>query len=64
MRAVCLKISFCAIILLIASQAYAQKTEVQYLSGTGSDHTVSWQFYCTALMLGITKLWQVQLWVG
>ena len=26
----------------------AQKTEVQYLSGTGSDHTVNWDFFCTA----------------
>ncbi len=26
---------------------YAQKTEILYLSGTGSDHTVSWDFFCT-----------------
>ena len=26
----------------------AQKTEIQYLSGTGSDHTVNWDFFCTA----------------
>jgi hypothetical protein len=25
----------------------AQKTEIQYLSGTGSDHTVNWDFFCT-----------------
>ncbi|MEI7422204.1 MAG: glycoside hydrolase family 2 TIM barrel-domain containing protein [Prolixibacteraceae bacterium] len=29
---------------------YAQKTEIQYLSGTGSDQTVNWQFFCTAGM--------------
>src|ERR1700743_1029062 len=26
---------------------FAQQTQVQYLSGTGNDHTVSWQFFCT-----------------
>ena len=26
----------------------AQKTEVKYLSGVDCDHTVEWQFYCTA----------------
>lgn len=25
----------------------AQQTEIQYLSGTGSDHTVNWDFFCT-----------------
>ena len=25
----------------------AQKTEIKYLSGTGSDHTVTWDFFCT-----------------
>ncbi|WP_240347942.1 glycoside hydrolase family 2 protein [Longitalea arenae] len=28
--------------------ANAQQTEIQYLSGTGSDQTVNWQFFCTA----------------
>src|SRR5688572_33404361 len=28
--------------------ANAQNTEIQYLSGTGSDKTVNWQFFCTA----------------
>ena len=27
---------------------FAQQTELKYLSGTGSDQTVSWQFFCTA----------------
>jgi hypothetical protein len=26
----------------------AQETQYQYLSGTGSDHTINWQFFCTA----------------
>lgn len=25
----------------------AQKTEIQFLSGTGSDHTINWDFFCT-----------------
>lgn len=38
--------------LLLASCFFAQAQETQkvYLSGTGSDHTVNWQFYCTAGM--------------
>jgi hypothetical protein len=28
--------------------SFAQQTERKYLSGTGNDHTVNWQFYCTA----------------
>jgi beta-galactosidase/beta-glucuronidase len=27
--------------------AVAQSTQIQYLSGTGSDHTTDWQFYCS-----------------
>lgn len=27
---------------------FSQKTKIQYLSGTGSDHTVIWDFYCTS----------------
>ena len=36
------------ILILIANSVQAQKTEIQYLSGTGSDHTVNWDFFCTA----------------
>ncbi|HOI50576.1 MAG TPA: hypothetical protein PK167_14780, partial [Prolixibacteraceae bacterium] len=25
----------------------SQETQIRYLSGTGSDHTVDWQFFCT-----------------
>jgi hypothetical protein len=43
----------CYTIFLILSVSYslnsfAQKTEIQYLSGRGSDHPVSWDFFCTA----------------
>lgn len=36
------------ILLSLAQLATAQQTEKRYLSGTGNDNTVSWQFYCTA----------------
>lgn len=46
---------------------YAQQTEVQYLSGTGSDKTVNWQFYCTAgrnsgkwTTIPVPSNWEVQ----
>ncbi|GAB3947308.1 glycoside hydrolase family 2 [Spirosoma harenae] len=39
------------LIIFLLSQPYfalAQQTERRYLSGTGNDRTVNWQFYCTA----------------
>jgi len=42
------KIFIYVLLLIPAANTYAQETEVQFLSGTGSDHTVNWQFYCTA----------------
>jgi hypothetical protein len=38
------------ILIMFALSVNAQKTEIQYLSGTGSDHTVKWDFFCTAGM--------------
>ena len=38
----------CLTLLVMALHAMAQSTEIQYLSGTGSDRTVNWQFFCTA----------------
>jgi hypothetical protein len=35
-------------ILISGHFALAQQTEKYYLSGMGNDHTVNWQFYCTA----------------
>lgn len=35
------------LLLFILCNGYAQETETRYLSGTGSDHTVDWQFFCT-----------------
>jgi beta-galactosidase/beta-glucuronidase len=33
--------------MLVASSLFAQKTEVQYLSGKGSDDAVEWEFFCS-----------------
>lgn len=41
------KTIFTSLLLLTASGVMAQKTEVQYLSGTDKDHTVSWEFFCS-----------------
>ena len=35
------------LVCLMASVAWGQTTEIQFLSGTGSDDTVPWEFYCT-----------------
>jgi len=41
----------CLLLLLVTAwSGHAQKTEIQYLSGTGTDHTVKWDFFCTAGM--------------
>jgi hypothetical protein len=34
-------------LLLVFHVTFGQSTELQYLSGTGSDHIVNWEFYCT-----------------
>lgn len=43
------RIIFFGLIFLFAGNLWveAQKTEIQYLSGTGSDKTVNWDFFCT-----------------
>lgn len=48
MRPSCFKFFVCALLILFAADTYAQKTLKVFLSGTGSDHTVNWDFYCTA----------------
>src|SRR3954464_10788894 len=35
-------------VFIITTNASAQKTELQYLTGQGKDDTVSWEFQCTA----------------
>ena len=48
------RFSILAILLstLLSSTLQAQETQVIYLSGTGFDNTVEWDFYCTAGMNG------------
>src|SRR6266542_2529544 len=54
-------------LLTCAVQINAQQTETQYLSGTGSDKTVNWQFYCTDGMnsgkwttIAVPSCWELQ----
>ena len=32
----------------LASPVFAAETQIQYLSGTGKDDPIKWDFYCTA----------------
>lgn len=48
MRSACFKIWIALLFVINWSVTYAQQTQKLFLSGTGSDHTVNWQFYCTA----------------
>lgn len=43
-----LKIWLSVLLLIPAILVCAQQTQIQYLSGAGSDHTINWQFFCTA----------------
>jgi hypothetical protein len=40
--------SVAAGVILMASAATAQETEVLWLSGQGKDDPVPWEFFCTA----------------
>ena len=51
----------------IPKSASTQLTELRYLSGTGSDQTVNWDFYCTAGMnsgkwttIPVPSCWELQ----
>jgi hypothetical protein len=53
--------------LIFSCSIYAQKTEIQYLSGTGKDHTVTWDFFCTKGMnsgkwstIPVPSQWELQ----
>src|SRR4051812_6754426 len=46
---------------------HAQQSEKMYLSGTGNDHTVNWEFYCTAgrnagkwTTIAVPSCWELQ----
>jgi len=47
--------------------SYSQETEIKYLSGTGNDDTVPWEFYCSAGMnsgkwttIPVPSCWELQ----
>lgn len=42
------KNSFAIFFILFCFNAFSQETVVKYLSGIDKDHTVQWDFYCTA----------------
>jgi hypothetical protein len=53
--------------LFFSFNLLAQTTEVKYLSGTGSDNTINWQFYCTDGMnsgkwttIAVPSCWELQ----
>ena len=53
--------------ILFSCALYAQETEKLYLSGTGSDDAVSWEFFCTAGMnsgkwttIPVPSCWELQ----
>lgn len=52
-----MKLTFAIFSILISSFSIAQTTEIQYLSGTGADQTVSWEFYCSNGMN--SKQWSI-----
>src|SRR5687768_7209257 len=61
------KIVHIAYLLIIACSAFAQQTEKVYLSGTGSDNTKQWKFFCTAGMnankwttIAVPSCWELQ----
>jgi beta-galactosidase/beta-glucuronidase len=59
--------AFVSFLLFTFSVSSAQSTEIKYLSGTGSDNTVNWQFYCTGGMnagkwtsIAVPSCWELQ----
>ncbi len=47
-RVICFLLSAFSFLLLATTSTHAQQTQKLYLSGTGNDNTVSWDFFCTA----------------
>ncbi|HEX8507543.1 MAG TPA: glycoside hydrolase family 2, partial [Hymenobacter sp.] len=47
LKKTCFVLLLGAMLCLPGARAWAQSTVVQYLSGTDSEHTVEWDFYCT-----------------
>ncbi|HVS96572.1 MAG TPA: glycoside hydrolase family 2 TIM barrel-domain containing protein [Puia sp.] len=42
------KLLYIPLFIFLPALGHAQETHRLFLSGTGNDHTVDWQFYCTA----------------
>lgn len=60
-------IVFIVVVFAAINNLNAQKTEIQYLSGTGKDHMVEWDFYCSEGMnseqwtkIGVPSCWELQ----
>ena len=58
---------FLLFLSIISFQTQAQQTIIQYLSGTDKDHTVKWDFMCTAgrntgkwLTIPVPSCWEMQ----
>ncbi|MET0393776.1 MAG: glycoside hydrolase family 2 TIM barrel-domain containing protein [Chitinophagaceae bacterium] len=67
MRGYLKKISAIVLTGFLFANLYGQQTEKLYLSGTGSDHTVDWEFFCTAGMnagkwttIPVPSCWELQ----
>ncbi|MCX6238865.1 MAG: hypothetical protein NTY07_15105 [Bacteroidia bacterium] len=55
------------LVLFVSQILFAQQTEIRYLSGTGADKTVDWQFLCSAGMksgqwstIAVPSCWEQQ----
>ncbi|MVN90062.1 glycoside hydrolase family 2 protein [Mucilaginibacter aquatilis] len=48
MKSFCRYIALIGLLTLAGLTSFAQQTQKMYLSGTGSDKTVNWQFHCSA----------------
>lgn len=66
-RSPCTSRFFLFFVLLSSICSNAQQTERVYLSGTGSDHTVNWDFFCTGGMnsgkwttIAVPSCWELQ----
>jgi len=62
-----IKLAPLILLLFTASFSIGQTTEIKYLSGTGADHTVDWDFYCSAGMnsgkwtkIAVPSCWEQQ----
>ncbi|MDB5210331.1 MAG: glycoside hydrolase, partial [Sediminibacterium sp.] len=55
------------LLTLFCNTIFSQVKQVQYLSGTGSDHTVDWDFFCTGggqsgywTKIAVPSCWELQ----